>query len=101
MALEYSNVCLAAGSVVGATGAENWASGAVAARTAKGTYTLTMDQPIDATECAVLVTGRGATAAIFTVTQTSDGVKTVTAFDAAGAALDADFDFLVVQAPSS
>ena len=100
MALEHPNKILAAGSV-DAAGAEVWAAGAVCARTGLGTYTLTMDQPIDATECAVLVTGRGATAAIFTVTQTSDGVKTVTAFNDLGAAADFAFDFAIVQAPSS
>lgn len=102
MSLNYPSINHAAGSVVGASGAAVWTAGGVAtARSAKGVYTLTLDAPIDATQCAVLITARGAVTSEWSVTQTSDTVKTVSALDNAGAAQDVDFDFHILAAPLS
>lgn len=97
MSLEYPNALHAAGAVTGATGAAIWSDGATPARTAKGTYTLTLDVGADAAECGVIATPRGATTAELAVNHTSDTVKTVTAIDNAGAAIDVDFDYLVIR----
>lgn len=99
MSIEIPNALLAFGSVKGADGTEVSGAGATPARSAKGVYTLTLDQPVDSTECAVLVTARGATTGYAGVAQTSDAVKTVSMLDAAGAAQDTDFDYLVLRAP--
>lgn len=101
MSLNYPNVIHAAGATTGSSGAAIWQSGAVAARSAKGVYTLTLDNPADAAECAVLVTVRGATEGYAHVVQTSDTVKTVNTVDNAGAAQDVDFDWLVIRAPGT
>lgn len=74
--------------------------GGVVARTGAGVYTITLDQPMDATECAVIVTvGVGAAAATDVharVVHTSDTVKTVTLETlVAGADTDADFCWAV------
>lgn len=88
---------IAAGQVDGATGNADKVAGATPARTGAGVYTITLGQDVDATECVCLVTP-GGTAAIHAVcTQTSDSVKTVRTFDAAGAAADADFSFVIAQ----
>lgn len=100
MSQNYPSVINALGSVVGGTGVANFSAGAASARTATGIYTLTLDEPSDALACACLVTARGTTA-FARVDQTSDTVKTVRTFDAAGAALDSDFDFLILRAPLS
>ncbi len=100
MPLQYPSFNNSAGAVTGATGVAIWIAGAAAARTAKGIYTLTLDDPKDATECSVLVTARGAVVAFAGVVQTSDSVKTVNMVDAAGAAVDSDFDFVIHQAPN-
>jgi hypothetical protein len=100
MALEYENRKLAAGSM-GGTGTEVWGSGGLGAQTGVGLYTITLDQPIDATENSFQVKVRGATPGFATVEQTSDAVKTVHTFDTAGNAANMDFDWEVVQAPSS
>jgi hypothetical protein len=100
MSINIPNALQAYGSVNGTTGAKVSGAGFTPARSAKGVYTLTMDQAADAAECAVLVTSRGATPAYASVEQTSDGVKTVNTVDAAGAAVDSDFDFLLLRAPA-
>jgi hypothetical protein len=76
--------------------------GGVVARTAAGIYTITLDRQIDASECVVLVTvGPGAAAATDLhprVVHTSGTVKTVTIETlAAGADVDADFSWVVVN----
>lgn len=88
---------IAAGKVTGADGASSKTAGATTARTAAGVYTLTLSQEVDATEATVLVTPVRATFASATVEHTSDSVKTIRTWDAAGAALDADFNFVVAQ----
>lgn len=99
MSINIPNSLQAYGSVNGTTGAKVSGAGFAPARSAKGIYTLTMDQAADAAECAVIATARSATQATLTCSQTSDTVKTVTAFDLAGAAVDVDFDFLMLRAP--
>jgi len=105
MSINIPNVVQALGSVVGATGAALGGAGFVSAGgTGGGTpgiYTLTLDQAVDASECAILVSRRGAAAAAdgtFGVAHTSDTVKTVT-YTQAGVAADVDFDFCVLRAP--
>lgn len=91
---------IAAARVTGATGASTMAQGCVSARSAAGVYTLTLtvgQTEYDATEGFAMACGTGATFANFVVQDTSDTVKTVRAFDAAGAALDADFSFLAFR----
>jgi len=100
MSINIPNALQAFGSVNGTTGLAVAGAGFVAAGGA-GVYTITLDQAVDATECAILVTGRGPAAAAdgtFTVTQTSDTVKTVN-YTEAGVAAAADFDFLVLRCP--
>lgn len=99
MSINIPNALQTYGSVNGTTGALVSGAGFTPARTAKGVYTLTLDQAVDATECSVLVTERGAVGNIFSVAQTSDTVKTVNAFDNAGVAIDSDFDFVLLRAP--
>ena len=88
-------------SIVGATGAALAATAPTGtpARTGAGVYTFTLpsDQGIDATQCIGLVTARGATYGVGTVTHTSDTVKTIRMFDAAGAAADVDFDLVLIK----
>lgn len=99
MSINIPNALQAYGSVNGTTGATVSGAGFTPARSAKGVYTLTLDQAADSEECAVIATPRGATAGYATVAQTSDTQKTVNTFDSAGAAADLDFDFLLLRAP--
>lgn len=99
MSLNYPSLNNAGGSVVGATGAIAAGSGFASARTAKGTYTITLDVPVDSAEGWIVTTTRGATPGIISVVHTSDSVKTVSTVDNAGAAADLDFDFHVFRAP--
>lgn len=102
MSLNYASALHVMGSVTGATGAAVFTAGGVAtARTAKGVYTLTLDQQLDATQCVCFGTTRGAAgaAAEVAIAQTSDGVKTLSIIDNAGAAQDFDFDFIIFAAP--
>lgn len=99
MAQEFPNVVQAMGSVNGTTGAKVAGAGFSPAFTAKGEYTLTLDQGADSTQCACLATPRGTTAIIAAVEQNSDTLKIVRTFDAAGAAANSDFDFLCLRAP--
>jgi len=80
MALEFPNIVNSAGSV-SSLGAAVSGRGYVAAATAPGVYTLTLDQPVNAAQCAVIVTLEGAAPGddeTVTVEHTSDTVKTVT-----------------------
>ncbi len=103
MSLNYPSIIGAAGSVV--SGAGNlWAAGATAANGGAGITTITLDEPADASACAVLVTERGGAAPAaditFQVVHTSDTVKTVNCFEA-GVATNRAFDYLVLRAPLS
>lgn len=82
---------LAAGKVTGATGASSTLFGAVPARTGAGVYTITMDQQVDSAFCCAIATLVGGDGGRITITHTSDAVKTVNTFNAAGAAADVDF----------
>lgn len=85
-------------SVTGATGAAVVADACATARTALGTYTVTLDTAIDATESLVSTSVRAAGAGAFIdVTHTSDTVLTVTTYNAAGAAADINFDLCVFR----
>lgn len=106
MSINIPNTFNAYGSVVGATGVR--ASGAgfsVAGGTGGGTpgiYAITLEDPVDSAQCAIVVTRRGAAAAAdgtFGVAHTSDSVKTVT-YTQAGVAADTDFDFAVLNCPA-
>lgn len=106
MSISIPNTFSAYGSVGGASGAKVSGAGfSVVGGTAGGTpgiYAITLEQPVDATQCAILVSRRGAAAAAdetFSVAHTSDTVKTVTC-TAAGVATDRDFDFAVLRAPA-
>lgn len=94
----FPNPIHASGSVVGASGAS--ASGnqfVTTARTGAGIYTLTLSEAIDAAECSIVATGRGSAGnSNIQVAQTSDTVKTVTAFVAA-VATDIDFDYIIIK----
>jgi len=99
MSINIPNTFNAYGSV-SAAGARVSGAGFAAAATGTGVYTLTLDQPVDAAECAILVTARGATPGFAHVVHTSDTVKTVNMVDAAGAAQDTAFDFAVLNCPA-
>lgn len=97
MAIEQKNAIHAAGSVVGATGALLGGTGATSSRFALGIYDLVV-LAIDETECQILCSRRGtALRTYFSVAHTSDTSKRVTIVDSAGAALDTDFDFVVLR----
>lgn len=97
MSINIPNALLAFGSV-SAAGVKVSGAGFTSAQSGVGIYTLTPDQEVDATQCALLVTARTA-GLIATAEQTSDSVKTVNMFDDAGAAADGAFDFLLLRAP--
>lgn len=102
MSINIPNSFNAYGSVNGA-GARVSGAGFSVASSGAGVYQITLDQPVDSTECAILVTGRGAAAAAdgtFMVAHTSDTVKEVT-FTQAGVAAAQAFDFLVLNAPNT
>ena len=100
MSTEIPNSLNSYGAVTGATGAILSGSGFASARTAKGIYTLTLDQPIDSTQCSCQVGTRGgALGETAQLAHTSDTVKTVTTGDAADAAADLDFDFTILRTP--
>lgn len=101
MSQNYPSINAACGAVTGGTGVAIWAAGAATARTGAGVYPITLDQGCDSAESSVRVTPRKATFASATVVHTSDTVKTVHTFNAAGVATDSDFDFLVTKAPLS
>lgn len=100
MSINIPNTFNSYGSVVGATGVKKSGAGFTPARSAAGIYALTLDAAVDAAQCVCLATVRGAFVGFCHVEQTSDTVKTVNVVDAAGAALDADFDFAVLNCPA-
>lgn len=70
-------------------------------RTGAGVYTLTLSQACPGANCTLKGTVYGAAQASISVAHTSDTVKTVSTFNAAGAAADFDFDLEVINiAPS-
>ena len=97
MSLRHPNLIHAAGSM-GAT-TQVWGAELVLAKTATGTYTCTLDDDADATQCAIVVTMRGG-AGQASVAHTSDTVKTITTFAADGiTASDRAFDIIILRAP--
>lgn len=99
MGLQYPNALHAAGSM-GATTVV-WQAGCKLAKSATGVYTATLDENVDAAECACLVTLRAASG-IVRVAQTSDSVKTIETFNVDGTtAADKAFDLLIIRAPSA
>jgi len=100
MAQEYPNLVNCLGSVLGATGATVSGSGFVSARSAKGVYTLTLDQPVNASQCSAMATVRAGavTNSEVVIGHTSDTVKTVLTADA-GVAADHNFDFVIFRSP--
>lgn len=66
--------------------------GAVVTRTSAGLYVATLLNGIPSAQCRTIATALGAAEASITVTHTSDTVKTIATFNAAGAAADFDFD---------
>lgn len=99
MGLQYPNVVHAAGSM-GATTVV-WQANCKLAKSATGVYTATLDEAVDAAECACLATLRGVSG-IVRVTQTSDTVKTVETFAVDGTtATDKAFDLLIIRAPAA
>lgn len=101
MSQNYPSIIAAAGAVASAGGTAIWGAGAVPSKTGAGDFNLTLDQGCDSTQCSVHATARSATFAVATVVHTSDTVKQVLIWDAAGAALDADFDYEIIKAPLS
>lgn len=102
MSINIPNTFNAYGSVKGTSGLRVSGAGFASARTGAGVYTLTLDEGVDSSECAILVTRRGAAApadGTISVDHTSDTVKTVTC-TAAGVATDSDFDFVVLNCPA-
>lgn len=100
MSQNYPNALHAFGSVQGSDGAIVSGAGYASARTAKGDYAITLDIPVDATQCSILTTLRGATSGVTRVVHTSDSVKQVLTFAVDGTtATDLNFDFLVLRAP--
>jgi len=100
MALEFPNLINCAGAVDGATGLKTSGRGFVAATTGAGVYTLTLDQPVAADACSILLTRIGAVPVAsdvtLTVVHTSDTVKTVHA-TVAGVATNESFGFAILQ----
>lgn len=100
MGQQYPNVVHAFGSVNGTDGSKVSGAGFASARSAKGDFALTLDIPVDSTECAILTTIRGATSGVTRVVHTSDSAKQVLVFAVDGTtAADSSFDFLVLRAP--
>lgn len=103
MSQNYPSIIAAIGSVA-ADGTPVWGAGAASAKSSTGVYTLTLDQGCDSTQCAIIITKRGAgTKCGFAVAQTSDTVKTVTSVSLVDGATvtDSEFDYVVYKAPLS
>lgn len=101
MSINIPNTFNAYGSVDGATGTKVSGAGFASAQTGPGVYTITLDQPVDSTECVCIATPRTASARFVTMVQTSDNVKTVYTVDDAGAATNASFDFVILNTPNN
>jgi hypothetical protein len=101
MAIEISNKLVAAGSVNGATGGMVSGAGAQSAQSGVGTYLLTLESGgLDTAEYACIASMRGNGPGSVAVEHTSDVVKTVYTFDAAGNAANRGFDFAVFAMPN-
>lgn len=92
-----SGSCIARGRIDGATGNRLAGMGFVSARTGAGVYTITLDQPVDATQSIVLVTVEGAGARCATMSAETDSVKTISIFTTVPAAQDNTFSFAIYQ----
>jgi hypothetical protein len=89
---------IAGGRVIAATGVGTNIFGCVTGRTGAGVYTITMSEiDVDITECMIIVTPINAAARIATIAHTTDALKGVNIFDAAGAAADSDFSFTIYR----
>jgi len=101
MGLQYPNVVHAGGRVAGTNGAKTSGAGFTSARSATGTYDLTLEIPADATECWITGSIQGATQGQLHFVDTSDSVKQVLTFGASGTvATDLDFNVTIMRAPS-
>lgn len=103
MALEISNSLWAMCAVdakVGPTYFFNRGFAATITRNGAGDYSLTLDQGLDSTQCSVHITPRQSPGAIVACVHTSDEIKQILLFDAAGMAADIDFDVVVLAIPS-
>lgn len=97
MSLQKNNSLHAAGSIVGATGAAT-GQGFANVHTGAGVQTITLQEGIDEAECSIVATLKGGvTSRSLEVTHTSDTVKVFSSFNAAGAATDLDFSFVIVR----
>lgn len=100
MSLNYPNICHAMGSIRGTDGATTMAAGCSVARSAAGTYNISLDDDVDATQCVIVASPRGANSAVIRAAHTSDTVKQLVAFVLAGTtAQDTDIDFMIFRAP--
>ncbi len=100
MSINIPNSFNAYGSV-SSTGATVSGAGFTASKAATGSYVLTLDEEVDAAECAILTTPRGTTPLVIAVSHTSDSQKQVSVYTTAGAAADGAFDFCVLRTPST
>jgi hypothetical protein len=74
--------------------------GAESARTGVGTYTLTLDNPLNAADGFIMLTPRAAALGAgigYSVTHTTDTIKTINVVNGAGAPLDAGMDYMVFR----
>lgn len=99
MSLNFKSIYHAMGSVSSAGNPSRFAAGCAITRNGVGDYTVTLDDPADASQCSILCTGRGASnAQAFRVVHTSATQKQILAL-VGGVATDNDFDFMVFRAP--
>jgi len=101
MAVEIPNSLNCLGAVKGSDGTKLSGAGFSPNRFAKGVYTLTLDQPVDGSQCSANATLRGGSAGMIELEHTSASVKTVKTFDNTGAAADSNFDFQILNCPNS
>lgn len=100
MSANYPNVIHAFGAVAGTNGAKVSGTDFSSARTAKGDFAVTLDVPVDQTDCAIIACIRGGTSGVSRVVHTSDAVKQILTFAVDGTtATDLDFAFLVLRGP--
>lgn len=69
----------------------------ITAHAGAGVWAVTLDNPIDATECVCVAVARGAVPFVMSVEQTSDTVKTVHAATGAGVATDVGWDLAIFR----
>jgi len=100
MAIEVPNLNLAQASIVSGVGPTFLYNRGFASvvRNGAGDYTLTLESGgVDAAQCNIQCTSRGAVGLIFAVVHTSDTAKQILETSNAGAATDGDFDVTVTQ----